>query len=93
MKISINSSGEFQDQFYRAGRGDCFSYKSLKALYDYLEQLDEDYDLDVIALCCDFTESSIEDALNSYNLTTLDQIKDRTIVIEVDAETIIYGAF
>lgn len=46
MKQTVNFS-MFCDQF-RAIRPDNFSYNGLKALYDYLEDI-EDYELDVIA--------------------------------------------
>ena len=57
---------EFRDAFRDAGRGDQFSYDGLKALYDFL---DEDYELDVIALCCDFVEyDDVEEYADAYGL-------------------------
>jgi len=51
---------EFSDAFRDMGRGDSFSYDGLNALYDYLEQLEEDtgeeIELDVIALDCKYSE-------------------------------------
>ncbi len=50
----------FQDSFQNMGRGDQFSYEGLRALFDYIEQLEEDMgeqiELDVIALCCEYRE-------------------------------------
>jgi hypothetical protein len=93
MKQEINYE-QFSDAFTMAGRNDNFSIAGRRALFDYLEQLEEDLgediELDVIALCCDFTESSIEDALANYSLETLEELQDNTQVIEVDDETIIY---
>ena len=58
MKKTI-SFHEFQNEFQDC-RPDNFSYDGLKALYDYLEDLSEDCDieieLDVIAICCEFSE-------------------------------------
>ena len=52
--------GDFIDAFRMAGRQDDFSYVGLKALYDslidYEESTGEEAELDVIALCCEFTE-------------------------------------
>lgn len=90
MKISINTASAFRDQFHRMGRGEQFSYKGLQVLFEYLEDVNPEYELDVVALCCDFTESSIDDALKYYSLDSLDDLKDNTQVIEVDDETIIY---
>lgn len=71
--------------------------KGLRILYDYLEALaidtGEPIELDVIALCCEYTESSIEDALRDYDLVTLEDLRDLTTVIEIDSDTIIYGEF
>ncbi len=59
MKQTINVN-DFRDAFTEYGRNDNFSYDGLRALFDYLEDYEEDtgeeLDLDVIALCCDFTE-------------------------------------
>ena len=60
MKITINES-MFKDQFRLHGRKDQFSYKGLTALYDHLEEVygedsEYEYDLDVIGLCCEYTE-------------------------------------
>ncbi len=48
-----------------------FSYHGLKALYEYLEQLSEDIgediELDVCAICCDYAEyDSAYDAMEQY---------------------------
>jgi len=60
MKQTINFS-DFYDAF-QAIRPDNFSYDGLRALYnwleDYADDTGEDYELDVIALCCDFCEYS-----------------------------------
>ena len=63
---------DFRDAFGACNRADNFSYEGLGALFDYLEQLEEDIgeemELDVIAICCDFTEwDSIYDYNSSYD--------------------------
>jgi hypothetical protein len=56
MKQTVNKY-QFAEAFKTAGRGDQFSYKGLDALFDWLEEEDDGgYELDVIALCCDFSE-------------------------------------
>ena len=51
---------DFTEAFRGMGRGDSFSYEGRKALYDYLIQYEEDcgeeIELDVIGLCCDYSE-------------------------------------
>jgi len=58
MKKTI-SFHEFQNEFQDC-RPDNFSYDGLKALFDYLEDLSEDcgteIELDVVAICCEFSE-------------------------------------
>ena len=59
MKQSVNSY-DFERAFVTAGRKDQFSYDGLKALFEYLEEYEdgtgEEIELDVIALCCDYSE-------------------------------------
>lgn len=54
--------GQFCDAFHNMGRADQFTYKAKRALYDYLEEYEEstgtEVDIDVIALCCDYSEYS-----------------------------------
>jgi hypothetical protein len=63
---------DFIDAFRRAGRGNQFSDEALRALFEYLEQLEEEtgeqIELDVIALCCDFQESSVDEIISDYGL-------------------------
>ncbi len=61
----------FQDAFQNMDRGNNFSYEGLRALFDYLEQLEEDMgeqiELDVIALCCEYSEiEEDEEAYKEY---------------------------
>ena len=46
-----------------------FSYEGLELLFNGLEDLDSNYELDVIALCCDFAEYDLKELLNAYNIT------------------------
>ena len=64
---SVNRS-EFHNAFRNSNRGDQFSYQGLNALFDYLEEGDPDYDLDVIALCCDYSEDTWQSIAANYNI-------------------------
>lgn len=96
MKQTINFS-QFCDAFIRMNRDNNFSYDGKKALFDYIEELEQEQgqeiELDVIALCCEWTESTVEEALDNYNLNSIDKLRDNTTVIEVDDNTIIYANF
>lgn len=108
MKITVTES-MFIGQFEAYGRKDNFSYAGLSALFEYCEDcLGEDWELDVIALCCDFTESDIDTIANDFDLdlsgcadldeqfsTVLDFLENDTVVIYSDESTglILYANF
>lgn len=64
----------FHDAFVRTGRKDQFSYEGRAALYGYPADLadgtGEPVELDVIALCCDFTEYESVEEYNVAHETT-----------------------
>ena len=93
MKQTINLS-QFRNEF-NSIRPNNFSYEGLEILFDYLEEMEPDLDLDVIALCCDYSESTIDNLIQDYDIdfdgvapdevdaTVLDYINDRSIVLGV----------
>ena len=93
MKQTINFS-QFYDAF-QAIRPENFSYEGLRALYDWLEDYaddtGEDYELDVIALCCDFTEyESLEELQENYSeIESLQDLCNNTMVIQAGERIII----
>ena len=66
---SIDFNG-FQNAFDRYGRSTQFTSTGLKMLYEYLWDLADDMgqgiELDVIALCCQYSEYTLEEFLNYY---------------------------
>ena len=54
--IQTITSSNFVDAFQHAGRDKQFSYEGKIALYEWLEENMPDYELDVIGLCCEFSE-------------------------------------
>ena len=65
---TINLS-EFRDAFKACGRQEQFSYEGLGALFDFLEEFDGGgYELDVIALCCEYSEETTAQIADSYGL-------------------------
>lgn len=71
MKTSVNFS-QFCDAFRDADRNENFSYDGKRALYDFLEEMadstGEEYELDIIALCCEFAESDVEELIAYYSI-------------------------
>jgi len=77
MKQTVNVY-QFRDAF-RSIRPDNFSYEGLAVLFDYLEELGDDIgeemELDVIAICCDFSEDRWETIAKYYDVA-LDETAD-----------------
>ena len=66
MKITINQY-EFAQAFRDMDRNN-FSREGLHVLYEYFEEIDSDYELDVIAVCCEYCEASISEVADMYNI-------------------------
>lgn len=89
----------YRDDFINAFmqvRPDNFSREGLDALFDYLEQLEEDsgteYDLDVIAICCGYSEyANMDEFRANYGdaYQTIDDVENKTVVIRVDDDRFI----
>ena len=101
---------QFRDAFRDYGRDGEFSYNGLGALFEYFEDLGdsigEEIELDVVAICCDFSEhDSAIDAISDLGYDyepegdtdeereegALDWLRDQTSVIEFDGGIIIQG--
>jgi len=93
MKQTIDVYG-FRRAFERTDRKDQFSYEGLEALFNWLEEYEgdcgEEVELDIIALCCDFTEyESIEEFHGDYGAEDYpdwDKIAEYTSVIPVGCD-------
>ena len=106
MKTTL-SVYDFRDAFVRAGRKDQFSYDALGLIYDYLEEIDSAYDLDVIGLCCELSEDTPQSIAEYYSIdltdclyeeeileTVRNYLHDETTVIgTTDAGAIVYVQF
>jgi hypothetical protein len=90
MHIKVTES-IFRDEFLSI-RPTNFSSSGLSALWDYFENAD-DFELDVIEICCDFSQYTVEDALKAYGLESIEELEHNTIVIPCDDETIIIADF
>ena len=102
MKRDINE-WEFVDAFRNMDRENQFSIKGLRALYnhliDYEESCETEIELDVIALCCEYTEYTLKDYIREYSpdvdrrdydtqedfeAGVLEFIRDNTQLIEIE---------
>jgi len=109
MKTSL-SVYDFRDAFHKAGRGEQFSYEGLGILFYHLEEIEEscgeEYELDVIGLCCDFAESDWQTIAADYSIeideteneeeqeaAVLDYLADQDVLIGNTKGAIVYRQF
>lgn len=64
MKVEINLN-DFIREFKDSDR-DCYSYEGYQKIFNYYEEF-EDFDFDVIAVCCDVSEYTEEELLKDYS--------------------------
>ena len=96
MKQTINLY-QFRDAFQRMDRANQFSYEGLELIYDYLEECSPDFDLDVIAICCDFCEMTELEIRSSYSLEDSDSstayLENNTFIVGTTKTTVIFQNF
>ena len=107
MKEYVNEH-TFRDRFMRSDNyKNNFSYEGLHALFEYIEQYEDDcgeeFEFDMVGICCDYSEhDSLKDfnadyagtpGNNCWKYETLDDIREETVVIEIpNTERFIIGA-
>jgi len=100
MKQTVNLSA-FMDAFHAYKRYGQFGYTALQILFEYLEELEsetgEELELDVIALCCDYSVDSVADIASNYDID-LSECEDddakRDVVMEyLNDNTSVCGEF
>ena len=71
MKQTISKS-DFIHEFEAMGRAGNFSYEGRGLLFDYFEQLEEDtgeeMELDVVAICCQYSEDTYQGIASAYDI-------------------------
>ena len=83
---------DFRDAFQDYHRGDNFTYEGLEALYNWLTDLEadtgEEMELDVIAICCDYSEfdSAMEAAKEHGYEEVVDLEEHESVDLEEVAE-------
>ena len=109
MKTNV-SKYDFERAFIDCNRKDQFTYEGLGVLFDFLEEMEQDtgeeYELDVIALCCEFYESDWQEIADNYSIdledcdsdeekqaAVIDYLNDNTMVAGETSGSIVYAAF
>ena len=78
MKISIDNANEFRNQFVAYNR-DNFTHEAYELLFDYFEGGDPDMVLDVISICCDYSEDTLLDIIDNYSIDVEGMDEDEKI--------------
>jgi hypothetical protein len=106
MKTTV-SAVDFIDAFRRMGRADQFSPAALRALFDHIEEMEQDtgeeYELDVIGLCCEWQEfkTALEAAVeygfeededeDAREEAALEWLREQTQVVDFDGGMLVMG--
>jgi len=106
MHTAVNTASQFRDEFRACGRANQFSYEALGLLFDYFEDNAPDTELDVIAMCCEYTEEAIEDIVANYSIdisdcdgedeiqeAVVDYLQERTAIAGILRGAIVYQQF
>lgn len=94
MKQSVNFN-DFINAFKAYDRYDGYGYEALKVIFDYLEEYEDscgvEVELDVIAICCDYSAEHYTDIASNYSIDLEgmeeDEAKDAVIVYIQDNTT------
>lgn len=84
---TIDNASQMRDAFYRMDRGNQFSYEAIEFLYDFYGEMGEDVELDVIGICCDWTECDSEEELaGCLNVSLDDDVIREEIMADDEGE-------
>jgi hypothetical protein len=87
MYITVTES-IFRDHFSSI-RPDNFSYDALGILFEFLD--DEDFELDVVAICCDFKEADADDIRANYCLNEEAYPDEESVKDWLEKQTLVIG--
>lgn len=93
---TADNAYHIKDEFRRFDR-DCYPFPVYQAIYDYIQETygeDEVYELDVIAWCCDLSETKLSDHPEFETREELmEYLQDRTMVLCYGDESVYHMAY
>ena len=105
MKQTISQS-DFHDAFIRMDRKENFSWEARELLFEYFEEVDEEMELDVIAICCEYYENDADTIIDDYAIEGMEELdedgksdyvreflQENTIIIGETSIGFVYVAF
>jgi hypothetical protein len=92
MKQTVNFD-MFVQAFEDFRRSSQFSFEALNIIFNYLEDSDPAYELNVIGICCEFSESTIQELIAEYDLDTSEDEEEnlQTVRSFLEENTTIVG--
>jgi len=90
---TIDNASQLRDMFRKYDRLENFTYEGTQVLFEYLDELGEDVELDVIGLCCDYYEMTFDDIVQNYSIDVPEDCDDLRQVVRdyLENETVILG--
>jgi hypothetical protein len=82
---------QFCEEFATAGMLGRFSDAAMDIIFEYLEQQPDDYELDVIGLCCDIREESIDAVADMLELDYCVGVSVEQVSAELNKHTTVLG--
>jgi len=74
MKMTLNKD-QFRFQMNQI-RPNNFSYEGQNVLFDYLDEIDSELEFDAIAICCDFSQCSLDEFIDAFSDVDADKSMD-----------------
>lgn len=66
--IQTVTVSDFMDAFHRHNRYEQFGYEALNVIFEHFEDCDPNWELDVIAICCDYAHDSVDGIAGLYDI-------------------------
>jgi hypothetical protein len=99
---SINTANQLKKEFIDFNR-DYYSYEACEAIIDYFDELGENVELDIIGLCGDFNEDTIDEIIMHYDIDikeeenkeeeVMNYLQDNTWAVKTTDDEILYIVF
>jgi len=79
---SIDTVGKFRDRFHAMGRKNDFTREAFDVLFEYYDEFNESIPLDVIGICCDWSEYTLAELEGDF-----DEAKEAMDILRADPDT------
>lgn len=90
---TVDNQWQLRDEFIKLDR-DYFTSEEYKAIFDYFNEGEEGYSLDVIAICCELTWSSWAELFERFNTQDKEEVvsllSDYTYVLNFSEDRVLY---